>query len=136
MKTKRMRLNGTAVLTIDDDRDSRTLLKMILSEAGASVIEAASGAEALEKFKTMRPDVVLCDLRMPGMDGYEVLERIRALEPDRGGSVPMIAVTGFKRLEDYREALDSSFDFFLVKPVNPYELIRTTADLLGKTTDL
>ena len=130
-----MKLKGTAVLTIDDDQDSQTLLKMTLSQAGAFVIEAASGAEALEIFKTVRPDVVLCDLRMSEMDGYEVLERIRAIEPDQGGSVPVIAVTGFQRLEDYAEALDSSFDFFLVKPVNPYELIRATPDVLGKTAD-
>lgn len=136
MEADGMRLKGTAVLTIDDNEDSRFLLKTILRQAGATVAEAASGAEALEIYKAARPDVVLCDLRMPQMDGYQVLERIRALEPDQGGSVPVIAVTGFQRLEDYAEALDSSFDFFLVKPVNPDELIRAIADLLEKAPHL
>ena len=130
-----MRLIGTTVLTIDDDQDSRTLMRTILRKAGAAVIEAASGAEALEIIKFVRPDVVLCDLRMPGMDGYEVVEKIRALEPDLGTSVPVIAVTGFQRLQDYAEADGSSFDFFLVKPINPDELIRAIADVLGKASD-
>lgn len=130
-----MRLMGTTVLTIDDDQDSRTLIRSILRKAGAAVIEAASGAEGLEKFKVVRPDVVLCDLRMPEMDGYEVVQKIRALEPDLGTSVPVIAVTAFQRVQDYAEARGSSFDFFLVKPINPDELIRATADVLGKTSD-
>ena len=131
-----MRLEGIAVLTIDDDQDSRTLLKGILNQAGAAVIEATSGEEALEVFETVRPDVVLTDLRMPEMDGYQLLERIRALEPDQGGLVPVIAVTAFQRLEDYSEALEPGFDFFLVKPVNPDELIRATADVLGNMPEV
>jgi CheY-like chemotaxis protein len=135
MEAKRMRLEGIAVLTIDDDQDSRTLLKTTLNQAGAAVIEATSGEEALEIFETV-PDVVLTDLRMPEMDGYQLLERIRALEPDHGGLVPVIAVTAFQRLEDYSKALEPGFDFFLVKPVNPDELIRATADVLGKMPDV
>lgn len=131
-----MRLEGIAVLTIDDDQDSRTLLKTTLNQAGAAVIEATSGEEALEIFETVCPDVVLTDLRMPEMDGYQLLERIRALEPDHGGLVPVIAVTAFQRLEDYSKALEPGFDFFLVKPVNPDELIRATADVLGKMPDV
>jgi CheY-like chemotaxis protein len=136
MEANRMRLEGIAVLTIDDDQDSRTLLKTTLNQAGAAVIEATSGEEALEIFETVRPDVVLTDLRMPEMDGYQLLERIRALEPDHGGLVPVIAVTAFQRLEDYSKALEPGFDFFLVKPVNPDELIRATADVLGKMPDV
>jgi CheY-like chemotaxis protein len=63
---------------------------------------------------------------MPELDGYQMLERIRTLEPDQRGLVPVIAVTAFQRLEDYSKALEQGFDFFLVKPVNPDELIRAT----------
>ena len=131
-----MRLEGVVVLAIDNDQDSRTLLKRILNQAGAAVIDATSAEEALEVFETVHPDVVLTDLRMPQMDGYQLLERIRALEPDQGGLIPVIAVTAFQRLEDYSKALEPGFDFFLVKPVNPDELIRAVAEVLVKAPDV
>jgi CheY-like chemotaxis protein len=78
-----LRLRGTVVLAIDDDQDSRSILKTILHQAGASVVEAASGAEGLKIFPAVHPNVVLCDLRMPEIDGYQVLKRIRALESNQ-----------------------------------------------------
>lgn len=126
------KLAGRTVLMIDDNQDTRSFCRAILVQTGASVLEAPSGKRGVEVAKTGHPDVVLCDLRMPGMDGYHVLEAIRALGPDQGGSVPVIAIAAFQRLEDYAKVRNPGFDFFLAKPINPDELVRAVGEVLGQ----
>ena len=102
------------ILVVDDNRDAAETLGALLSGLGATVSVADSGPAALEILKTFQADVVLLDIGMPGMDGYEVSRRIRAT-PDRG-SVLLIALTGWGQADDLRRSRAAGFDHHLVKP--------------------
>ena len=96
--------------------------------------EAASGPEALELLNTQRPDVLICDIGMPGMDGYTLIRRIRSSPEPRLSRVPAIALTAFARPEDRTRARRAGYQAHLVKPMDPAELIATVAsfaDLIG-----
>jgi PAS domain S-box-containing protein len=120
-------LSGVRVLVVDDEDDARELIKRILSDCNADVLTAATAAEALQLLQHERPDLLVSDLGMPGMDGYGLLDRIRALGPSRGGDLPAIALTAFAQAEDRGKALSSGFLAHLTKPVEPDELIAKVA---------
>lgn len=122
-------LPGVRVLAVDDEADSRTFLERLLGEAGAEVHTAAGASEALEKLKHFRPDVLITDIGMPGMDGYTLLRQIRAIPRAQGGSVPAVALTAFARPEDRRRALLAGFQMHVAKPVEPAELLAVVASL-------
>jgi CheY-like chemotaxis protein len=121
------RLKNLRVLIVEDERDTRDLVVRMLHECGASVSEAASGPEALEIMKTRRPDVLICDIGMPGMDGYTLIQRIRNSPEPRLSRVPAIALTAYARPEDRTRALRAGYQAHLVKPMDPAELIATVA---------
>jgi CheY-like chemotaxis protein len=102
------------VLLIEDDADSREVLKFSLEAEGQPVTVAADGAEALALAAALRPDVVLVDLKLPGFDGFEVARRLRLL---LGSSVRLVALTGFGRQEDLAATAAAGFDGHLTKPV-------------------
>jgi CheY-like chemotaxis protein len=102
------------VLVVDDNRDAADSLGMLLEVLGAEVRVARDGAEALEAYSAYDPAVVLLDIGMPGMDGYEVARRIRAQHP--GPRPTIVALTGWGQENDRREARDAGFDQHLVKP--------------------
>jgi signal transduction histidine kinase/CheY-like chemotaxis protein len=108
------RIPSTRVLVVDDNRDAAETLGALLSELGAIVSVADSGAAALESLKTFGPDAVLLDIGMPEMDGYEVARRIRAA-PDRGRML-LIALTGWGQEDDLWRSRAAGFDHHLVKP--------------------
>ena len=116
-------LSGTHVLVVDDEPDARELLKRILSECHAEVTMAANADEALEAIRARLPDVVVTDLGMPVVDGFELLARIRALGAEHGGNVPALALTAFARSDDRMRALQAGFWAHISKPVEPTELI-------------
>ncbi|WP_229205828.1 ATP-binding protein [Duganella sp. Leaf126] len=116
-------LSGFRVMVVDDDNDSRELIRRILHDCRAEVLTAANATEALTMLAHVRPTVLMTDLGMPDIDGYGLLERVRALGPAGGGSVPAIALTAFARDEDRQKALDSGFAAHIAKPVEPGELI-------------
>lgn len=116
-------LRGLTVLVVDDERDARELLKRMLESRGAAVTTAASGADALEYLKAHRPSMLVCDIGMPGMDGYELIRTIRALPPEQGGKLPAIALTAFARSEDRTRSIRSGFQMHLSKPVETAELL-------------
>ena len=120
-------LSGVRVLVVDDEDDARELIKRILSDCNAEVLTAATAAEALQVLQHARPDLMVSDLAMPEVDGYGLLDRIRALGPARGGDLPAIAVTAFARAEDRVKALSSGFLAHVAKPVEPDELIAKVA---------
>jgi CheY-like chemotaxis protein len=107
-------------LVVDDHGDSRDALRQMLEWLGASVCTAANGHEALEQAVLEPPHVVLCDLRMPRMDGFAVLTGLRALLTDR--PVRVVAVTGFGGHEDAKRISEAGFDGHLVKPID-YDLL-------------
>ena len=122
-------LAGFQVLVVDDDDDSRELIRRILHDCHADVLTAASAAEALSLLEHLRPGLLLTDLGMPDMDGYGLLERVRALGPAHGGNVPAIALTAFARADDRVKALSSGFSAHISKPVEPAELIDKVASV-------
>jgi signal transduction histidine kinase/DNA-binding response OmpR family regulator len=126
-------LDGVTVLYVDDERDARELVLRILSDQGARVIIAESAAEGRQLMADERPDVLVADIGMPDEDGYSLIRAIRALSPERGGSVPAAAVTALARPEDRRRALLAGFHTHIAKPVDVVELIAAVASLAGRT---
>ncbi|MGZ3181748.1 MAG: ATP-binding protein [Telluria sp.] len=125
-------LSGVHVLVVDDERDARELIRRVLSECDASVTLAANAAEALELIQADPPDVLISDLGMPDMDGFELLGRVRALGPAAGGNVPAVALTAFARSEDRVKALENGFWAHIAKPVEPSELIAAVATIVNR----
>ena len=108
-------------LVVDDAPDVTEMLAMLLRFAGYDVVTVFSATDAYDTARSEQFDVVVSDIGMPGMNGYELAERLRALPAY--GATPMIAVTGFAMYDDRDRALDSGFNAFLTKPINPTDLI-------------
>jgi CheY-like chemotaxis protein len=113
--------NRPRALVVDDAPDVTEMLAILLQYAGYEVVTVYSGPQALSAARAEKFDVVVSDIGMPGMNGYELAEAVRAL-PDYQ-STPMIAVTGFTMYEDRDRALRCGFNAFLTKPINPRDLI-------------
>jgi PAS domain S-box-containing protein len=126
-------LKGIRVLTVDDDRDALRLVSEILEVAGADVISATSALDALELLERENPDVVLADLGLPRVDGFELVRRIRQHRDARVREVPAAALTAYARSEDRARALRSGFQIHLAKPIDPEELTATIAALVRRT---
>ena len=123
-------LTGTSVLVVDDDRDARELIARILGDCHATVKIAGSAREAFEALRAEQPDLLISDLGMPEVDGFELLSWVRGLGRDRGGLTPAIALTAFARSEDRLRALEAGFNSHISKPVEPSELIAAVASLV------
>jgi CheY-like chemotaxis protein len=122
------RLDGIHVLAVDDEPDSLNLLLAILEGAGATVTTARSGPAALEALRQHPPDVVVSDLGMPGMDGFQMIRTLRQLDEPLCG-IPAAALTAYARSQDRLAALSSGFQMHLVKPIDPLELIAAVSTL-------
>jgi CheY-like chemotaxis protein len=116
-----------SILVVDDNRDAGDSLGMILDELGAHVRVTRDGAEALDVFASYQPSVVLLDIGMPGMNGYEVARTIRARFPTRPAA--LVALTGWGQDDDRRRAREAGFDHHLVKPAEIDALQRLLAAL-------
>jgi CheY-like chemotaxis protein len=124
------KLRDIKVVAVDDNADARKLLKVILERSSAETVIVSSGQEALEAIRNLHPDVLLCDLAMPEMDGYEVLESVRRREPELGW-LPVIAFTAAARDEDRAATRLAGFQAHLAKPIEPEKLIRTVLELFS-----
>jgi CheY-like chemotaxis protein len=122
------RLISIKVVAVDDNSDSRELLKAILEKSSAEAVVVSSGQEALAAIKEFNPDVLVCDLAMAEMDGYELLENVQRLEP-RLRQTPAIAFTAAASNEDRARSLRAGFRAHLGKPVDPNKLIATILEL-------
>jgi PAS domain S-box-containing protein len=122
-------LSGVRVLVVDDDEDARDLLTSVLGNYGAEVKTAAGAAEALDLLATEDMDVLVSDINMPGMDGYELIRRVRAMKPEQGGRIPAVALTAYARAEDRVRALQAGYQTHVPKPVEPAELEVVVATL-------
>jgi signal transduction histidine kinase len=125
-------LSRLRVLVVDDDPDSREVVREVLEQAGAVVAVAGSTPEALRVIAERPPDVLLSDLGMPGEDGYQLMRRVRALDPVAGGSVPAAALTAYTQAENKRAAQEAGFQGYLAKPIDPAELTAAVARLAGR----
>lgn len=130
------RLEGVRVLIVDDQEEARLLVANTLNEWGAVVALAASGQEAEALLAQTAFDVLVCDIAMPDVNGYEVLRRIRAFERQHSKPVsrgiPAIALTALSHPEERSQALRAGFRMHVAKPVEPAELIMVIASLLEK----
>jgi PAS domain S-box-containing protein len=122
-------LEGMKVLVVDDETDTRDLLKAVLSQCGAEVVTAGSSREALELLPRVKPDVLVSDIGMPGEDGYELIKRVRALPAESGGRTPAVALTAYARSEDRLRVLRSGYQMHVPKPVEMAELVTILANL-------
>jgi len=129
-------LSGLRVLVVDDEPDARELIRRVLSEAGATVLMAAGGREAIAILTQKRPDVVLSDIGMPDLDGYQFIRAIRQMPPTEGGATPAAALTAFARPEDRRRALIAGYQSHITKPIESAELVTVVAALAGRTGHL
>lgn len=131
-------LDGVHVLVVDDEKDARDLMVAMLAETGARVTAVGSCAEALAGVAggrgRSRPDVLVSDIGMAGEDGYELINRVRALPGDQGGHLPAVALTGYASPEDEARVLSAGFQAFLTKPVDPAALFATIGDVLRPRT--
>jgi CheY-like chemotaxis protein/anti-sigma regulatory factor (Ser/Thr protein kinase) len=129
----RLRLDGVRVLVVDDDADGREVLTALLEVEGAKVTSAGSVRPALDVLDGMRPDVIVSDIGMPDEDGYTLLRRVRARGLERGGAVPVIALTGYVNPEDRAGLLAVGFQATLRKPVDPDELVAAITSLTANS---
>jgi len=118
-------------VVVEDHDDARTYLGMFLSTLGANVILAKDGVEGLEAVKNNDPNLVITDLQMPRIDGFELLNEIRALKPDRKGSVPVIAMTAFATRAAHARLVDRGFRACLEKPFTAERLLAEVLAALG-----
>jgi CheY-like chemotaxis protein len=130
--TRLANLEGVRVLAVDDEGDALGLLRVALEAAGAEVVTMSSPIEALERIASARPDVLVVDLGMPEIDGFEFIARIRASANADVRDLPAAALTAFARSEDRTKALESGFEMHLAKPVDPGELVASVATLVRR----
>jgi two-component system, OmpR family, response regulator len=120
----------TRVLVIDDEAPIRLLCRVNLEAEGMEVLEAADGPSGLERARTGHPDVILLDVMMPGLDGWQVAEEL--LDDAGTSSIPIVFLTARAELRDRARGLDVGGVDYVTKPFNPIELASLVRDLLGR----
>ena len=124
-------LKGIRVLIVDDEDAAREVLRWVLEAEGAVVSSANSGGAALAELDRQIPDVMLVDISMPILNGFTLVEQLRRRPVERGRDVPIAALTGYISSEDREKADRLGFQAYLVKPVEPGELVKTVRLLAG-----
>jgi len=122
------RLDGVHVFVVDDEADGRELLRRVLEDQSATVTVLSSGEEALSELRRVRPHLIVSDIGMPVMDGYQLMRTLRAGEA-KGEKIPAVALTAFARAEDGKRALLAGYQAHLAKPFDVEELLLVAADL-------
>ncbi|HEX8149814.1 MAG TPA: ATP-binding protein [Pyrinomonadaceae bacterium] len=125
-------LQGLRVLAVDDEADTREMIRAVLEHCKIEVITAGSAPEALEAIVQSHPDVLISDLGMPDEDGYALIAKVRALPAEHGGQIPAAALTAYVRAEDRVKVLSSGFHLHVSKPLEPNELVAVVANLAGR----
>ncbi|MDX2230744.1 MAG: PAS domain S-box protein [Leptolyngbyaceae cyanobacterium bins.349] len=129
----RANLSHLRILVVDDEPDMRDLIQTILETQGATVTIATSAIEALQLFDQQLPDILISDVGMPEMDGFQLIQQIRQRSPDQGGKVLAIALTAYAREPDQQRALAAGFQTHLAKPIDPEALVSAIAALCQET---
>ena len=123
-------LQDVTIVVVDDNADARGFIDQVLKQHGAAAISVETGAEAIQAVLQHHPDVVLCDLMMPEMDGYAVLRQIRTLDDETAKNVPVIALTALAGAENRLKTQQAGFQLHLDKPIDPAQLIETIQTLV------
>jgi PAS domain S-box-containing protein len=126
------RLDGIRILVVDDELDTRELLKAGLQDCGATVAIASSANEALQQVNETIFDLLISDIGMPMHDGYDLIRRLRALPDEHVMRMPAIALTAYARAEDRMRALRSGYQMHVPKPVELNELVTVILSLAGR----
>ncbi|HQR36034.1 MAG TPA: PAS domain S-box protein [Blastocatellia bacterium] len=134
-QTRSGNLRGIKVLVVDDERDTREVLSVMLNRYGTEVRTAGSVREALEVLSEWKPDMLVSDIGMPEEDGYVMIRKLRALPADQGGQLPAVALTAFASPADKEKSLAAGFQRHLAKPVEPVELAKIVARVLGRSEE-
>jgi CheY-like chemotaxis protein len=122
-------LHGLHVIAVDDDLEMLGFLRTILEAAGAKVTTVATATAALQTLNLLRPDVLVADLGMPVMDGFSLIHRVRHATDPHVRGIPAVAVTGRAESEARAMVLESGFEIYLPKPVDPEELVAAVGGL-------
>lgn len=130
------RLDGLKVLVVDDEADTRELLRVVLEQCGAEVATAETAEEALSLLESLQPDVLVSDIGMPDQDGFALISRVRALPRERGGRIPAVALTAYARVEDRLRALRAGFQMHVPKPVELTELVTVVVNLVERSGEI
>jgi signal transduction histidine kinase/CheY-like chemotaxis protein len=125
-------LAGLRVIVVDNDPAAVDLIAEVLTRAGGEVRGCASAEIALHTLGQWRPEVLVSDIEMPGVDGYTLIRKVRALAPEQGGKTPAVALTAFSRPEDRIRSFMAGFNIHVSKPVDPAELTAIVASLAGR----
>jgi CheY-like chemotaxis protein len=123
--TSRKPLSGLKIVIVEDHDDTRRYLGLFLGRLGAGVVLARNALEGVEAIKNNRPNLALCDIQMPGANGFQLLRQTRALGPNDGGSVPLVAMTSLTTQADRARILNAGFEAYLSKPFTPNTLTAT-----------
>src|SRR4029077_4933372 len=126
-------LAGLHVLVVDDDEDAREAVAGVLETCGAEVVAVGSAPAALALLRQARPDVIVSDIAMPGMDGHRLIRTIRTLGAAQGGTPPAAALTAYATPSDRTRALLAGFQVYLAKPFDPIALISRVPTRAAKT---
>jgi len=117
------------ILAVDDQEDNRRILRDLLTTAGYEVIEAVTGEDAVTLAEAQRPDLILMDIQLPGIDGYEATRRVKANPALR--AIPVIVVTSYALSGDEQKALAAGADAYVSKPFSPRALLAKVREFLG-----
>jgi CheY-like chemotaxis protein len=126
------RINDLRVLVVDDDLATQEAISEVLREMGAEVKVAHSAAEAMTAVVEFHPQLLLCDIAMPGEDGYAFIRRLRALGVDGSSSIPALALTALATDDDRQRSLAAGFQMHLTKPVDIERLADAVVELAGQ----
>jgi CheY-like chemotaxis protein len=126
-------LSGVRVLVVDDGEDVREVVSVVLGQCGAEVRAVGTASEGLDALASFAPNVLVSEVEMRGETGFSLMQKVRALPPERGGLVPAAALSAYGRTDDRVQALLAGFQIHVPKPVQPAELVAVVASLAGRT---
>jgi PAS domain S-box-containing protein len=129
---KEIDLTGIQILVVDDESDMQELASFVLTKVGAKVMTAGSAMQALTLLNQSLPDLLLCDIGMPEMDGYSLIRQVREWAPEQGGTIPAIALTAYAGEINQQQALAAGFQMHISKPVEPEKLVQSIVHLLHR----
>lgn len=122
-------MSARVVLVADDEADNRAIMTAVLSASGYRVLEARDGAEAVDAALRERPDLILLDMAMPVMSGWEAARRLKGMEPTR--AIPILAFTAFALAGDELKAREAGCEGYVSKPCVPADVVRTIREKIG-----